>query len=113
MGTQRTASLPPEGIEFALIRPIIHGFTEAGPDGIVAYVFPFLIVIFVASQAVMPTQSLPWACARELQATEPTFPICYPRLNRNFHVMRRAEKMNMIGHQDIAPDLPRMSIFPN
>jgi hypothetical protein len=46
-------------------------------------------------------------------APELPFPKSNPLLNRDFIVLRRAEKMDMIGHDHVRADQPCISLSPS
>jgi hypothetical protein len=71
------------------------------------------MIIFIAPQPMMETARL--KSKRRWAASTPELPLPEndPLLNRNFFVLRRAEKMDVIGHDHVCADQPCVSISPS
>ena len=108
--------MPLQNIQFPLIWPILPSRGQTGLDRISQNVEPFLTVAFAASKLPVekiflpdrfPGRTRPAAC----HVGTPEF---HPPLERRYWNMYwRAEKMQVIGHNDITPHQPVIRFTPH
>jgi hypothetical protein len=105
-------AVPRQVVQHALILPLFSVPNEPGPDGIGSHVFPFLMIIFIATQTMMKASRLKarrsWA---DLTPKLP-FPESNPLLDRDFFILWRAEKVDVIRHDHVGADQPCVSLSP-
>src|SRR5438477_4008222 len=90
---------------FALVRPFLYSVNESGSNGILAYVLPFLVIRFVASQKMIKKSGLPeWAvlcCSKSDGDTsfQPVHPPLEPKI-----ISTTNKKMHVVWHDHVSPD---------
>jgi hypothetical protein len=102
--------LPSQEINFSLIRPFIRIINQSRSYRIISNIFPFFRISFSPTNLTIPIISLPdrflgdvIPCASYLVA-----PKFHPFFQGGLRFIGTAEKMDMIRHDDIAPN--RVSI---
>ena len=111
--TRGSASLPVNFMDTSLIGPIFRLCCQSRAHRIILNIKPFLVVILLIPQPVMKTT--PLKCARIGTCfCQAIFPVRNPTFNREFQIMRDAEQMQVIGHQQIIAYQPGGGlVFPN
>jgi hypothetical protein len=106
-------ALPRQVVQYTLIFPLVSILNQICPDRIGSGIFPFLMVVFIAAQPMMETARL--KSRRTYAAPTPKLPLPEndPLLNRDFFLLRRAEKMDVIGHNHVPTDQPCVSLSPS
>jgi len=89
---------PGQLIEHALVWPIVRPHNQACTDRICQNIFPFLVVIFLAAQAMMKPARLKSRRICAAQTSKPAFPKTDPVLDLTTFICGRAKHMDMIGH---------------
>ncbi len=107
--------MPGERIEFTLKRPVFRLFDESVLDRIFPKIKPFLAIAFAVTQLAIKKILLPdWLFRRIRPVARHVSP---PELNplferRDWHHCGRAEKMNVIWHDNIASHQPVICFTP-
>jgi len=87
------------------IRPIFRARHQSGTNRILPHILPLLRIVLAIAQPMMKSASLKNSRAW-MRFSKTVFPETDPTLNREFQIARRAEQMQMIGHQKIITDEP-------
>ena len=92
---------------------VLRAFDEFGADRVFPDVLPFLGVAFSISQSVMKAAGL--KCTRIRMAfRETVFPKSHPLFDGKFEIMRSAEEVDMVGHQQVIAYEPSGGgVFPD
>src|SRR2546421_2753812 len=111
-GDTRPSSSPSEHVDHSLIGPIISVRYEPLPHRILPNVIPFFSVALLPSQAPIPFVFLPFPLLAVRPDRKPALPILDPGIERESGVMRRAEEVNVVWHEQVISDQPRLRIAP-
>ena len=104
--------LPAERVHHALIRPLIRAFHKTFAQRVFTNIIPFLRITLLPSQPVMKRMRLPAAIRIVMQPPELTLPERHPFLQRKSQIIRRAEQMQMVGHEQIITHQPCVGRLP-
>ena len=95
------------------VRPILSLLYQTLSHRILTNVLPLLRVAFAIAQPVMETTVLKSSRIGN-RFSQPVFPEPQPAFNGEFQIMRHAEQMQMVRHQEIIAHQPRRSrVFPD
>jgi len=95
------------------IRPILQPRHQSGSHRILANILPLLRVTFAVAQPMMKSAGLKFPCIGRC-FRQPVFPETHPAFEGEFQIVRRAEQMQMIRHQQIIAHEPcRRRAFPD
>ena len=98
-----------------MVRPILWSIDKTGANWVLAQVKPFCAVVVAAAKLCVPSVDLPdglFVRIRPISRAE-RFPIGSPSLDRKMiGFCGRAEQVDVIGHDDVASDVPVVGGFP-
>ncbi len=109
---RQSLALPAEFVQHAGQGPIVCVLYQPGAHRIFAHIIPSLVVALVLAQAMVEAAHLKVSMLNPMQTLEGPFPKSDPLLDRELLVQWRAEKMQMIGHDDVTPDHPGVGQSP-
>lgn len=94
--------------------PEFGGCDEGFADGVFADVSEFFSVVVEGAEAVIEVAALPLPLGLvEVFAGELAFPVGYPFVEGEGEVARRAEKVEMVGHENVVADEPGVGSAPD
>jgi hypothetical protein len=111
----------PNQIEHSTLeRPVLNAFDQSFANGIFPHINPFLRVILIIAQPMMPAARLKFPFWLGERPREPflfqrefAFPIGNPCFNREMQISWRAKQMQMVRHQQIIANEPSRCLRPN
>jgi len=86
-------------------RPILWSLYQSSTNGVFTDVLPLLRITFPVTQTMVKSPRLKYPGVR-VHLCEAVFPKAHPSLNGEFQIMRRAEEMKMIRHEEIIAHQP-------
>ncbi len=92
--------------------PVIALRHKAAPDGILPDVMPLLRVVRCIPDAMVPAARLKPPFRKAVLPAQFPFPVGDPRLDIETQVVRRAEAMQVIRHQQVIADQPGSGFPP-
>ena len=110
----RPESLPtPDQVkDSSFERPILDTLAEMFSNRVLLHIKPFRRVAFVVAKPMMPSARLKMPVRLLVLQRELTFPIGNPGLDSEPKILRGTKAVEMIGHQEVVPDKPRLSLRP-
>lgn len=100
-------------MHLSLKRPIRRRADEAVPNRIVPDVKPFLLIGRCRSYPCIPMIRLPTPVRIPNRFRELGLPILHPAVKRNVPARPAGKEMDMIRHDDIAANSPRVRLLPD
>lgn len=95
----------------SLVRPILRLRNKLFPHRILPYVGQLLLVLNAVTHPMMKRTSLPRPRLIQMPAAELAFPELNPLVNPELQILRRAQEMQVIRHQQIIADELRPRLF--
>src|SRR5687767_2787831 len=103
---------PTQNIQHPLMRPILGLGDEASFDWVLLHVSPALGIILIPAQAMVKGVRLPLAFIVCVKAAELALPKCDPMFEGKIEIVRSAEEMQMVRHQQIVAGYPCLGGLP-
>ena len=103
---------PPQRFHHSLTGPTIGLFHQPFAQRIFTNIIPFFRVALLPSQPVMKRMRLPSAMRILMDPPELPFPKRHPFLQGKSQILRRAEKMQMVRHEQVITDQPCLCRLP-
>ena len=101
-------------------RPILSHTDKAGPNRIVSYVVPLFAIALARTQQMVKKFALPKRCCSRCRwlrpksfmnsSARPSLPSSNEIRERFRFEFRRAEEVNVVGHNRISSDMPTVSV---
>ena len=107
MGRGWNASLSAEVVDSSLVRPFLRLLRQFFPQRILPYIGQLLLVFNPVAQPVMKRFPLPRSRLVQMLPAELAFPKLHPSIYVEMQIVRRAEEMKMIRHEEVIAHPPR------